>query len=214
LNWFQPVFNLFDYPVSFIELISVFSGITGVYLAAKEKILTWPIGLINISTAFFIYFRVQLYSDMFLQCYFFGISIYGWYFWKKEKKEHIPLKWMHNKERILWVIAILISTLLFGYLISRLHEWLPSIFPISAAYPYADTLVAIMSILANTLLAKRIIENWILWIFVDLICVYLYIQKGILFISFEFLIFLGIAIFGLIEWIHLKRIQTRISELH
>lgn len=214
MDWFQPAFNVFNYPVSFIELISVLSGITGVYLAAKEKIISWPIGLINITTAFFIYFRVQLYSDMFLQCYFFCISIYGWYYWKKEKQEHIPLKWMTSKERSLWSIVILLATLLFGYLISRLHEWLPSIFQITASYPYADTFVAIMSIVANTLLAKRIIENWVLWILVDLICVYLYIQKGILFISFEFLIFLSIAVFGLMEWIRLQKIQARISEMN
>lgn len=214
MDWFQPAFNVFNYPVSFIELISVFSGITGVYLAAKEKIISWPIGLINITTAFFIYFSVQLYSDMFLQCYFFFISIYGWYYWKKEKQEHIPLKWMTSKERTLWIVIILLTTLLFGYLISRLHEWLPSIFPITASYPYADTFVAIMSIVANTLLAKRIIENWVLWILVDLICVYLYIQKGILFISFEFFIFLSIAVFGLLEWIRMQKIQAHISEMN
>lgn len=71
-------------------------------------------------------------------------------------------------------------------------------------------MVAIMSILANTLLAKRIIENWILWIFVDVVCVYLYFQKEILFISFEFLVFLGIAVFGLIEWMKIKNTQEYI----
>ncbi len=208
MDWFQSLFSIFDYPVTLLEFISVISGIIAVYLAAKEKILTWSIGLINIITAFFIYYHVQLYSDMFLQCYFFSISIYGWYIWGKEKNEHIPLKWLSTNQRFLWIAIIILTTLIFGTLISHFHEIWPNVFPLPAAYPYADTLVAIMSIVANTFLAKRIIENWIIWILVDIICVYLYFQKGILFISFEFFIFLGIAVFGLIEWVRLKKSQS------
>jgi nicotinamide mononucleotide transporter len=207
LNWFQTAFNVFGYPVSIIECISVLSGIIAVYLAAKEKIATWPIGLINVVTAFFIYYHVQLYSDMFLQCYFFSIGIYGWIYWGKEKKEHLPLKWLSPKQRLIWLILIIICTAIFGYLISQLHITWPLVFSLPAAYPYADTLVAVMSIVANALLARRIIENWILWIVVDLMCVYLYIQKDILFISFEFFIFLVIAVFGLYEWMRLRKIQ-------
>ncbi len=210
MDWFQTVFQIIGYPVSLLECISVVSGIVAVFLAAKEKLSTWPIGLINIVSAFFIYYHVQLYSDMFLQFYFFGISIYGWYYWSREKEEHIPLKWLNQKQRILWIFIILMSTLLFGLFTSKLHEYWPAIFTKPAAYPYSDSLVAIMSIIANTLLARRIIENWILWILVDILCVYLYIQKEILFISFEFFIFLGIAAFGLKEWIKLRRIQEQI----
>jgi nicotinamide mononucleotide transporter len=210
VDWFQTVFQIIGYPVSLLECISVVSGIVAVFLAAKEKLSTWPIGLINIVSAFFIYYHVQLYSDMFLQFYFFGISIYGWYYWSREKEEHIPLKWLNQKQRILWIFIILMSTLLFGLFTSKLHEYWPAIFTKPAAYPYSDSLVAIMSIIANTLLARRIIENWILWILVDILCVYLYIQKEILFISFEFFIFLGIAVFGLKEWIKLRRIQEQI----
>lgn len=210
MDWFQTVFQIIGYPVSLLECISVVSGIVAVFLAAKEKLSTWPIGLINIVSAFFIYYHVQLYSDMFLQFYFFGISIYGWYYWSREKEEHIPLKWLNQKQRILWIFIILMSTLLFGLFTSKIHEYWPAIFTKPAAYPYSDSLVAIMSIIANTLLARRIIENWILWILVDILCVYLYIQKEILFISFEFFIFLGIAVFGLKEWIKLRRIQEQI----
>lgn len=209
MDLFQTAFQIFSYPVSILECISVSTGIVAVYLAAKEKIITWPLGLINIVTAFFIYYHVQLYSDMFLQCYFFGISIYGWYFWSREKKEHIPLKWLTMYQRIYWILGILLTTVVLGKFISALHDLWPTIFLLPAAYPYADTFVAIMSIVANTLLAKRIIENWILWLLVDVICIYLYIQKEILFISFEFFVFLLIAVYGLYEWIHLKKNQER-----
>jgi nicotinamide mononucleotide transporter len=200
LDFFQNIFSIAGYPISLIEFISVVCGIVAVYLAAKEKIINWPIGLINIITAFFIYFHVQLYSDMFLQCYYFLISIYGWYFWSREKENHIPLKILSTKQRIQIILIIIIGSLLAGTIISRLHLIPNGWFPKPAAYPYADSLVAVMSILANALLAKRYLENWFLWILVNTISVYLYIQKEIVFIAFEFFVFLLLAIYGLIEW--------------
>lgn len=208
MQWFQTVFEILDYPVSLIECISVMSGIIAVYLAAKEKILTWPIGILNITTAFFIYYHVQLYSDMFLQIYFFGIGLYGWYNWKKEKRAHIPLKWLHNRVRIYTAAGIVVSTLILGWIVSRLHVFGPALFPLPASYPYADTLVAVMSIVANVLMAKRFIENWILWIAVDVLCVYLYYQKDIIFIALEFFFFLCIAVYGLVQWMKLKQSRT------
>ena len=83
-------FTLLDYPISYLEFFGTIAGIIAVWLAAKSNILTWPIGLINIGLFFIIFFQVQLYSDMFLQVYFFGISIYGWYNWVYEKKNKYP----------------------------------------------------------------------------------------------------------------------------
>ena len=214
MNWFQTAFEIIGYPVLWLECISVSTGIIAVYLAAKEKIITWPLGLINIITAFFIYYHVQLYSDMFLQCYFFSISIYGWYYWSREKEKQIPLKWLTTNQRVLLILGMLLSSAILGKIVSQLHLIWPGVFPLPAAYPYMDTLVAIMSIVANTLLAKRIIENWLLWTLVNVLCVYLYIQKEIVFISFEFFVFLGISIFGLFEWMHLKKNQERKLQLN
>lgn len=95
---------------------------------------------------------------------------------------------------------------------SLIHEFFPTAFPEPAAYPYADTLVAVASIVANTLMARRFIESWVLWIGIDVICVYLYFQKDIKFIAFEFLIFLILAFYGLYSWILLKRKQDQISK--
>lgn len=213
MDWFEPLLSIGDYPVSRIEFISVLAGIVAVYLAAREHILTWPIGLINISTAFFIYYSVHLYSDMFLQLYFFGIGIYGWWFWTKEQRTSIPLKWLSKTSRITLALLILICSVLLGYGVSQIHLFLPAVFEHEASYPYADTLVAVGSIVANTLLAKRYIENWILWIFIDLICVYLYLQKELFLIAMEFFLFLGLAFYGLHSWIKMYKHSPTIQSI-
>ncbi|MBK9727886.1 MAG: nicotinamide mononucleotide transporter [Saprospiraceae bacterium] len=209
VNWFDPVFTILGYGIPLIEIISVTAGIIAVYFAARENILTWPIGLVNVTTAFFIYYHVQLYSDMFLQLYFFSISIYGWIIWKFEKSNKIPLKYLTSKQRIYISLLILIASYVFGKFIANIHLLFPNLFPTAAVYPYLDSFVAISSIVANTLLAKRIIENWILWILINIICVYLYIQREILFIALEFFIFLGLAIYGIKEWLYLKKLQDQ-----
>lgn len=99
--------------------------------------------------------------------------------------------------------------MVLGNYMTQIHMVLPEIFTEKAAYPYADTWVATTSIVANTLMAKRFIESWILWIAIDVLCVYLYYQKDIHFIALEFLFFLGLATYGLYSWMHLKKQQDQ-----
>ena len=193
-------FTIANYPVSYIEFIGSLAGIIAVYYAAKSDIKTWPIGLINIILFFIIFYKVQLYSDMFLQCYFFGISIYGWIYWIGREKEHKPIQILNLQQRIKLALIVLVSTILFGYFISNIHVYFPALFPRPAAFAYADSFVAVTSVVANTLMARRIFENWFLWIVVDIICVYLYFSKDIVFVSIEYFIFLCLAVYGHSSW--------------
>ncbi|MBK7799182.1 MAG: nicotinamide mononucleotide transporter [Saprospiraceae bacterium] len=205
------MFSLLGYPVSYMEFVGTVFGIAGVWLAAKANILTWPVGLVNIILFFLIFYQVQLYSDMFLQIYFFLISLYGWFFWDKELHQKEPIKFLSNTWKIYLAVLCTVLTFTFGYVISQLHNWFPIAFPKQAAYPYWDTFVAIASIIANTLLARRIIENWIIWIVVDVICIYLYFSKGIAFVALEFIVFLGLACYGAYHWHKLYLKQKKIA---
>ena len=102
--------------------------------------------------------------------------------------------------RIIIIVAIIIGTSISGFLFSNIHSYLPSYFKIQAAYPYTDSFVMILSIIATILLAKKKIENWYLWIIVDFVCVVLYLKKGVFFLSLEYVIFLGLALYGFYHW--------------
>ena len=108
-------FSVGSYPVSWIEFVGTIAGIVAVWMAAKNNILTWPIGLINITLFFLIFFQVQLYSDMFLQIYFFSISVYGWLFWKKEFAQDQPIHLLSAKSALILGIVTLVSTLVLGF---------------------------------------------------------------------------------------------------
>ena len=210
MNFFDTqniVFTVLDYPVSYVELIATLFGLFAVWFAARENILTWPMSLVNVTCFFIIFYQVQLYSDMLLQIYFFSISIYGWVVWRKQKGEKKPISLLNKRQRIIWIIVLLISTAILGSFMSRIHIIFSDIFSKPAAFPFVDAFTTSASIVAQFLLARRVLENWVLWIIVDIISVAVYSIKGIQLISLEFLVFLIIATMGLIGWLKLIKVN-------
>jgi nicotinamide mononucleotide transporter len=197
-------FKLQGYPISYVELIATFFGLLSIFYASKANILTWLTGIVNELFLFILFFQIQLYPDMFLQIYFFIVTIYGWYHWKKGTADNAISK-TSVRGKMLLATIILVGTVISGNLFKHIHTWFPEYFKIKAAYPFIDSYIMISSILATFLLAKKKIENWYLWISVDFVCVALYAKKAVFFLSFEYVIFLGLASFGLYNWKkHLK----------
>jgi nicotinamide mononucleotide transporter len=191
--------TVIGYPISYVELIGTLFGLISVYFASRANILTWSTGLINEVFLFILFFQVHLYADMFLQVYFFIVTLYGWHNWSTTTDER-KIAAINAKARWLTAVIIVTGFLLSGLLIKNIHLYLPQYFRIAAAYPYTDSLVMVLSIVATVLLAKKKIENWYLWILTDAVCVVLYYKKGVYFLSLEYLIFLGLASYGLYHW--------------
>jgi nicotinamide mononucleotide transporter len=186
-------FEAIGYPVSYVELIGTLFGFISVYFASRANILTWSTGIINELFLFILFFQVHLYADMFLQVYFFVVTLYGWRNWKRNPKSS-SITTLYLKAQILALGVILIASILLGFLISKIHLFLPQFFLTPSSYPYTDSFVMVLSIFATILLAQKKIETWYLWILVDLICVFLFFRKGIVFL------FLGLATYGLMNW--------------
>lgn len=201
------LFELFEYPMSYVELFGTIFGLLSVWLATKANIHTWTTGLVNVVLFFIIYYQVQLYSDMFLQVFFFAMSIFGLWQWmnKKPVNNDKKISLLNNRQRILYSITILTGTIVLGGFISEIHVFFPSLFSQPASYPYADAFTTVLSIAATFLMAYKKTECWILWIMVDVVSTYLYVQKRISFIALEYLIFLVLATYGLVEWLKAKK---------
>lgn len=202
MNFFDienTAFTILGYDLSFVELIGTFFGFISVFLASRANILTWPAGIINEAAFFILFYQVQLYSDMYLQIYFFGLTIYGWYYWNKQGEER-SVSVLSAKWRIYLLLTVSVATIFSGLLISQVHELLPAFFSKPAAYPYWDAFTTVSSIIAAILLSRKIIENWILWILVDIVSVVLYTYKGIYVVAIEYMFFLIICVFGFHNW--------------
>jgi len=200
------IVEILGYKMSLIELIGTITGIAAVILATQSNIWSWPVGIVNFIFSFILFYQVQLYSDMFLQIYYFITGIYGWIYWYGMKTGvQTPITVLTKRARIIHSVLIVCGTIGMGYFMSHIHEIWPTLFPTPAAYPYPDSFVAVLSILANWMLAQRKIENWILWIVVDVICTVMYSLKGIQFFSLEYFLFTIMAIYGLVNWIKLYK---------
>lgn len=192
-------FEIIGYQISYVELISTLFGLLSVYFASRANIITWATGIINELFLFILFFQVQLYADMFLQVYFFIVTLYGWYNWKQKPKPN-SITSTESKTKIWLASAIIVGTIIAGFLFANIHLCLPQYFKTEAAFPYADSFVMVLSIIATVLLAQKKIETWYLWIVVDIVCVFLFFKKGIAFLALEYLVFLGLATYGLLNW--------------
>lgn len=192
-------FEIIGYQISYVELIGTLFGLISVYFASRANILTWATGIINELFLFILFFQVQLYADMFLQVYFFIVTLYGWYNWKqKPKKNNITLT--DFKSKIWIVVAVVLGTLISGFLFTNIHLYLPQYFKTEAAFPFVDSFVMVLSIIATVLLAQKKIETWYFWITVDIVCVFLFYKKDIAILALEYFVFLGLATYGLLNW--------------
>ncbi|WP_039929533.1 nicotinamide riboside transporter PnuC [Leptospira yanagawae] len=195
-----PIFELFGYPLSLLEFLGTTSGLICVYLASRNHILTWPIGIFNSICFFFLFFQIQLYSDMLLQIYFFGSSIYGWVIWRKRTGSFTKIVSLGKEKNLILFVCLVIGTFGLGQFTKHLPNWFPSLFVKPPDFLYWDAFTTVASIFANLLLAQRKLESWFLWVFVDLVCIVLYHLKGIPFVTIEYVVFLLIAFYGSWHW--------------
>lgn len=194
--------TVLNYPLSYAEFLGTLFGLLTVILAARANIWTWPTGIINELFFFIIFFQIQLYANMLLQVIFFITTLYGWYNWSKfsTSKSNLQITSLPFSYMAYIIIFILITSVILAIFIGQLHNLLPSYFTKPAAYPYADAIIMMISIMATLLLAQKKLQSWLLWIINDIICIALYFTQGIYFIAIEYIIFLMIACCGLYHW--------------
>lgn len=198
-------FTIFGYPMSYIEFFGTLFNLACVWLVMKKNILTWPIGLIGVVLFASLFYQLNLYADLIEQWYYFATGIIGWVAWTRAKKpedekEEIIVERNTTIQNIYWAAGIMVFTIIGAWAMSRVHIWLPGFFPEPADLPLLDVWTTVMSFAAQALMIQKRLENWVLWILVDIIAVGLYWYKGVPFVALLYLLFLGLATNGFITW--------------
>lgn len=177
-----------------IEILGVVTGFICVWLAARNNIWNFPITILSVFFYIIVFYRARLYADMGLQFYFLGMAIYGWYYWIDRSDSGEGIKPVERITPALIGIGILgigIFTVLFGTFLDRQTD---------AFAPYLDSLCAGGSLFGSFLLSRRIMENWLVWIIVDVIYLYLYVSKELYLTTLLYLAYIVVAVFGYREW--------------
>lgn len=196
-------FTVLGYPMSYIEFIGTIFYLWSVWLIAKRNILTWPIGIISVLLYIALFYQIRLYSDTLEQIYYLGASIYGWWIWKASPKDNgliSDVLYSDTKKITMWAMVTIIVSALIGWLMARIHIFLPSFFPDKASFPFLDALTTVMSFSAMWLMAQKKVESWVYWIIVDVIGIWLYSIKGVKFVSLLYVILFIMAVKGLRMW--------------
>lgn len=176
---------------SILEWTAVITSIIYVILAAKESIWCWFFGIIGVICSLIVYFQSKFYLDASLQVYYFFVSIYGWWNWGRSNKNELLLISTRKKP---WHLQILVLGLIIAYPLGLLSQYF------GGALPFIDALTTSFSLLATYMVAKKILENWLYWIVIDLICVWAYWTKELYLFAFLFLIYSIVAVFGWLAW--------------
>jgi nicotinamide mononucleotide transporter len=181
------------------EFIAVVFGLVSVWFARKENILVFPTGIISVVIYVFICYEVQLYAEAGINLFYFVMSVYGWYNWAVKKDQPVLHITTSTKRDRAFMMALFAFSLLLIIVLLKIFKkddaeyW-------STLVPYIDTFVTAIFIVGMWLMAKKKLENWILWIIGDVISIPLFIYKGLAFTGFQFMVFLILAVMGYISW--------------
>lgn len=185
------------------EWVSTVTQIASVWYARKNNVLVYPTGIIGVLLAAYVYFfqtHPPLYADASLNIYYFLMSVYGWYNWvqKKDASHYAyPIQWCNKKE-----LSFGIAFFLFFWLVI----YIALIKLTNSNTPVLDSLVSASAVTAMWWMAKRKIENWLAWIFSNIVAIPLNFYKELMLFTLMYVLFLVMAWMGYREWI--KKYKT------
>lgn len=185
---------LWDWINANLEIIGVVSGIATVYLAARNNIWNWPIGVVSSIVFTVVFFQSGIYADSGLQVFYVVTGLYGWYFWLRGGKNLTPAPVTYASKRTMIILAVLavVGSLAMGYFLDNTTD---------STVPYADGFTTVLSLIAQFLLMKRYVQNWPVWIFfVNIPYVFIYIYKDLDLTSALQLVYIALSIMGWIKF--------------
>jgi nicotinamide mononucleotide transporter len=180
---------------NYVELLGAILGIVYIFFSIRQSILTWPVGLLTSILYVWVFFMSKLYADMGLQMYYVLISIYGWYEWLRGNQtnhaEPIRISRLSLKLGVILSAISLVIFLVIWYVLDNYTD---------SPVPIADSLATSLSIVATWMMARKILEHWLVWIFVDAFSIGLFWYKDLLPTVFLFMVYTFMAIIGFKEW--------------
>ena len=190
-------FENLNYSWDWIESSAVLMSVLYVFFAAKENIWCWFFGAISAILYTYICFNIKLYAETFLQLFYLIMAVIGYISWKKTEVSKIN-QWSVKKHLILILLSI-IFVFIVGFLLSIRTD---------AKMPLVDTFTTVFSVVATILVIKKVLENWLYWIVIDLVSIFLYFERDLHLSSILFMIYTIIAIKGYFSWIEKSKLNV------
>jgi nicotinamide mononucleotide transporter len=190
-----------------LEWLSTITQIASVWYARKNNVLVYPTGIIGVLIAAYLYFfdsNPPLYADASLNIYYFLMSVYGWYNWVQKKDEShytYPIKWCTKQQLEFGILLFLFFWAVIYFVLVKFTN---------SNTPLLDSLVSSSAITAMWWMAKRKVENWLAWIFSNIVAIPLNFYKHFYLFTLMYVLFLLMAWWGFVEWKKLANKQQAV----
>jgi nicotinamide mononucleotide transporter len=181
--------------IHFTELLAVITALAYVIFASHGSLWCWPAAMISTLLYTYIFYDVYLWSDSALQVYYFAMAIYGWWNWSKhsssDDSQQLEIVQYELYYHIVAITGLVVFSLILGYVMAN---YTPSHFP------YLDAATTVFAIFATYLVAQRVLENWLYWIVIDFVSIYLYHAKDLAPTAILFVLYVVLAAYAYFQW--------------
>ena len=176
-----------------VEHVAAVFGIAAVYLGTKQNIWSWPTTIVNVALYAFVFHNARLYAGSLLQVMFIIISINGWYQWLYGGRNRTELKVSRTPRRLAVILAVIgVSfALLLGTFLHRRTN---------AALPFLDSALSSASVVAQWMLTRKLLENWLVWVAVDVVYVGMFLASSLTITAGLYFVFLVLCVMGYRQW--------------
>lgn len=176
-----------------LETIAALFGILSVWLSTREHIASWPTAIVNVGLYFVVFRRAQLYADMWLQAIYLALSCYGWYEWKfgGADRTELPVSRVTRREALRLIPIGLVAASGLALYFERHTD---------AALPWVDSALSVLSLIAQWMMTRKLLENWVVWIIADVAYVAMFLSKALYVTAALYAVFLVLATKGYFDW--------------
>ena len=174
------------------EVLGFITGAVSVWLTVKQNVWNWPIGIANSAFYVIVFFQARLYADSSLNVLYIVLGFLGWYWWLKGGEHRTALNVGRVSKRSVLVLAAvgLVGTAGMAVFLASVHD----------SAPFLDALTTVLSLIAEYMLARKLLENWGVWITADVIYIGLYSYRSLYLTAILYALFLTMCIVGFVGW--------------
>lgn len=192
-----------------MDQVNLGLGIAGVALMIRRSLWAFPVGLVAVAVQGVLFFRAKFYADATQQIFFFGALAWGWWHWMQAEKRdgggaspavELPVGVLSWRARVVTMVAGGVAVAVWALALRRWTD---------AVMPWRDAFIAVFGIVAQVLQARKVIENWPLWVVVNVVAIAAYWKADLAYTAFLYAIYLGLAVVGWRAWARTRAEESK-----
>ncbi|WP_315098154.1 nicotinamide riboside transporter PnuC [uncultured Cellulomonas sp.] len=189
--------------MGWVEILGFVTGAVCVWLAARESVWNFPVGIVNTGLFLALFASTGLYANAGLQVVYLVLNALGWYWWLRGGQDAGVLA-VRRTPRLVWPIGAAVVVLLTAALTVLLRD--------ASAAPFWDSLTTALGLVAQLMMGRKWLGSWAVWIVTDVLLVGLYASQGLYLTAVLYALFIGLCVQGARRWRRVTTVRPVVPE--